>query len=279
MLGSRALANQTRAAESINITTSKIRAGARLARRYRANTLNTAWLSLTNYVPAAANDRKQRLDCDLIFLRQLRLELWDKSKFHAMERGSLETELKRSLIALIMKGRNVQQLLYVGQDANFRHCRSKSKWVSSWGGKTKMHNPRNNQTSSRGGLSYWPLTKTTFIWLRSTNVIFALLRKPLSPITQTTSPLGPALVDSWLLTESELQAKHNHSEQSEKPSSRRHEKSLSKLTHQTAAGGRVLTRNVRMEVLTSAQEIKKVEDVSVNKENKLTISTLRAPKL
>lgn len=59
---SRALANQTRAAESINITTSKIRAGVQLARRYRANTLNIAWLSLTNYVPAAANDRKQRLD-------------------------------------------------------------------------------------------------------------------------------------------------------------------------------------------------------------------------
>lgn len=111
---SRALANQTRAAESINITTSKIRAGVQLARRYRANTLNTAWLSLTNYVPAAANDRKQRLDCDLIFLRQLWLELWDKSKFHVMECGSLETELKRSLIVLIMKRRNVQQLLYVG---------------------------------------------------------------------------------------------------------------------------------------------------------------------
>lgn len=79
----------------------------------------------------------------------------------------------------------------------------------------KRHNLCNNQTSSQGGLSYWPLTKTTFIWLRSTHVIFTLLCKPLSPITQTTSPLGPAVVDSWLLTESELQAKHNHSEQSE----------------------------------------------------------------
>lgn len=49
--------------------------------------------------------------------------------------------------------------------------------------------------------------------------------------------------------------------------------------HQTAAGGRVLTRNVFMEVLTSAQEIKKDEDMNVNKENKLTISTLQALKL
>lgn len=63
-----ALANQTCVAESLNITTSKIRAQHAVSPHHCTNILNTALLSLTNYVPATANHQKQNLHKDLIFL-------------------------------------------------------------------------------------------------------------------------------------------------------------------------------------------------------------------
>lgn len=112
---SQVLANQTCATESINITTSKIRAGLRLVCT-TVQMQSTQHSFLWQIVCLPLQITGNRVYHGLIFLQLFWLELCYKSNFCVMECGSLESEFKWGLIESIMKKRNVWQLLYNTQD-------------------------------------------------------------------------------------------------------------------------------------------------------------------
>lgn len=110
---SQALANQTCAAESINITTSKIRAGVRLVCA-TVQTQSTQHSFLWQIMCLPLQITGNRVYHDYILLQLFWLEPCYKSNFCVMKCGSLE--FKWGLIELIMKKRNVWQLLNDTQD-------------------------------------------------------------------------------------------------------------------------------------------------------------------
>lgn len=111
-------ANQTRAVESLNGTTSKIRAGVRLAPHHCTNILNTAQLSLTKCEPVTANHRKQRLHSDLICLWLFGLELAHVMNQTCAVRDGMWQPRNRgpnmsACILLLVKGEKCSWILWI----------------------------------------------------------------------------------------------------------------------------------------------------------------------